>query len=118
MYPAGRKYEPSMPGAIWLLSAATKTSGSPPAPRLGSGPRDSHRMQSPPPHAREYRRFRRSIRPDRKPGRMWVAHLICSDGECTDELELVVADLDEVERVGCACGHSFVLVSVSDVELV
>jgi hypothetical protein len=49
---------------------------------------------------------------------MWVAHLICSDGQCTDELELVVADLDEIERVGCVCGHSYVLVSVSDVELV
>jgi len=49
---------------------------------------------------------------------MWVMHLICSDDECMDELELIVADLGEAERVGCARGHSFVLVSISEVELV
>jgi hypothetical protein len=49
---------------------------------------------------------------------MWVVELICSDNECTEELELVVADLNEAERVGCTCGHAFILVSVSEAELV
>jgi hypothetical protein len=49
---------------------------------------------------------------------MWIVHLICSDDECDDELELVVADLGEADRVGCVCGHAFVWVSVSEVELV
>jgi hypothetical protein len=49
---------------------------------------------------------------------MWVVHLICSDDDCTEEIELVVAELEEAERVGCACGHSFVWASVSEAELV
>jgi hypothetical protein len=49
---------------------------------------------------------------------MWVVHLVCSDDECDDELELVVAGLEEAERVGCACGHAFVWISVSEAELV
>ncbi|HEX2466994.1 MAG TPA: hypothetical protein VHJ54_02205 [Solirubrobacterales bacterium] len=49
---------------------------------------------------------------------MWVVELICSDNECTEELELVVSDLNEAERVGCTCGHAFILVSVSEAELV
>jgi hypothetical protein len=49
---------------------------------------------------------------------MWILHLICSDDDCTEEIELVVAELEEAERVGCTCGHSFVLASVSEGELV
>ena len=49
---------------------------------------------------------------------MWVVHLICSDDDCTDELELVLEHVDDVERVGCTCGHAFILASVSEVELV
>jgi hypothetical protein len=49
---------------------------------------------------------------------MWVVHLLCSDDDCDDELELVVAELEEAERVGCVCGHAFVWVSVSQAELV
>jgi hypothetical protein len=49
---------------------------------------------------------------------MWVVHLICSDDECDDELDLVVAELQEAERVGCTCGHAYVWVSVSEAELV
>jgi hypothetical protein len=49
---------------------------------------------------------------------MWVVHLLCSDDDCDDELELVVAELEEAERVGCVGGHAFVWVSVSQAELV
>ena len=49
---------------------------------------------------------------------MWVVHLVCSDDECDDELELVVAELAGAERVGCACGHAFVWVAVSEAQLI
>jgi hypothetical protein len=49
---------------------------------------------------------------------MWLVHLTCSDDECSEELELVVENLDDAERAGCSCGHAYVLLSVSEVELV
>jgi hypothetical protein len=60
----------------------------------------------------------RSIRRARQPAGMWLIHLACSDDDCTEELELVAAELEEAERVGCDCGHSFVWLSVSEAELV
>ena len=49
---------------------------------------------------------------------MWMAHLLCSGRECTEELEVVVSDLEELDRLGCTCGHDLVLLSISEVELV
>jgi hypothetical protein len=49
---------------------------------------------------------------------MWVAHLLCSGRECTEEIEVVIDDLAELERIGCACSHGFLVLSISDVELV
>ena len=48
---------------------------------------------------------------------MWMAHLLCSGRECTEEIEVVVDDLDELDRIGCTCGHGFVVLSISEVEL-
>jgi hypothetical protein len=48
---------------------------------------------------------------------MWIAHLLCSGPDCTEEVEVVIDDLDELDRVGCSCGHTFLLLTVSDVEL-
>ena len=59
-----------------------------------------------------------SVRATRNPRLMWLAHLICSGRECINELEFVVDDLAELDRVGCDCGHGFVLLSISEVELV
>lgn len=39
---------------------------------------------------------------------------MCSD--CGEEAEVVVEDLDDVEREACACGYSFVVLAVSDFE--
>ena len=49
---------------------------------------------------------------------VWVAHIICSGRDCTEEREVVIDDLAELDRVGCTCGHGFVLLSVSEIELV
>ena len=61
---------------------------------------------------------RLSVRADRHPRGMWVAHVICSARDCYEELEIVAEDLEEIERVGCDCGHGFVVLSISEVELV
>ncbi len=45
---------------------------------------------------------------------MWQVAVLCSG--CDQEAEVVVADLDDVEREVCACGYSFVVVSVASFE--
>ena len=49
---------------------------------------------------------------------MWMAHIICSGRDCTEEREVVIDDLAELDRIGCTCGHGFVLLSVCEIELV
>ena len=44
---------------------------------------------------------------------MWQVTVLCSG--CTEEVEVVVDDLDEVEREAC-CGYSFVMLSVASLE--
>jgi len=45
---------------------------------------------------------------------MWQVTVICSG--CAEESEVVVADLDDVEREACACAYSFVVISVASFE--
>jgi hypothetical protein len=47
---------------------------------------------------------------------MWQVTVLCTD--CAEEVEIVVADLDEVEREACLCGYSFVVLSVASFEAV
>jgi hypothetical protein len=47
-----------------------------------------------------------------------VAALICSDAACGEEREAFVDALEELEGYLCECGHGFVLLRVSEVELV
>lgn len=47
---------------------------------------------------------------------MWLIQVSCSDPGCDDEFEVVVEDLEEVERVVCACEHGVVVLSVSHFE--
>ena len=49
---------------------------------------------------------------------MWLAHMICSGLDCVEELEVVVADLDELDRFNCGCGYGFALLGLAEVELV
>ena len=45
---------------------------------------------------------------------MWQVTVLCSD--CAEEAEVVVEDLDDVEREVCRCGYSYVVLSVADFE--
>ena len=56
----------------------------------------------------------RTIRWPRHDSGMLLARIICSDWECTEELEVRVEDLDELENYACDCGHGFVLLTVSE----
>lgn len=49
---------------------------------------------------------------------MWLAHMICSGPECTEELEVVVSELGELDHFNCDCGYGLALLSISEVELV
>lgn len=45
---------------------------------------------------------------------MWQALVVCSS--CAEEAEIVVADLDDLEREVCPCGYSHVVLAVADFE--
>ncbi|HKF83353.1 MAG TPA: hypothetical protein VKB23_10390 [Solirubrobacterales bacterium] len=45
---------------------------------------------------------------------MWQIRVVCSG--CSEESEVVVAELDDVEREACPCGYSYVALSVSEFE--
>ncbi len=45
---------------------------------------------------------------------MLLAMIICSDPGCEAELEVEIAELDELARYGCDCGHAFALTTVSE----
>jgi hypothetical protein len=45
---------------------------------------------------------------------MWQVAVLCSG--CAEETEVVVGDLDEVEREVCPCGYSYVVLSVASFE--
>jgi hypothetical protein len=55
-----------------------------------------------------------SIRRARKHRSMLLATIICSDPSCTEELEVAVRELDEVDGFVCDCGHGFVLIEVAE----
>jgi hypothetical protein len=45
---------------------------------------------------------------------MWQVTVFCSG--CAEESELVVKDLDQIEREACECDYSFVVLSVASFE--
>jgi len=45
---------------------------------------------------------------------MWQVVVVCTD--CAEEVEILVEDLDDVEREACGCGYSVLLVSVAEFE--
>lgn len=45
---------------------------------------------------------------------MWQVTVLCSD--CAEEAEVVVEDLDQLEREICPCGYSVVALSVANFE--
>lgn len=45
---------------------------------------------------------------------MWQVTIVCSS--CAEESEVVVENLEDVEREACACGYSYVVLSVAEFE--
>lgn len=45
---------------------------------------------------------------------MWQAIVVCSD--CAEEAEVLVEDLDDLEREVCGCGCGVVILSVAGFE--
>lgn len=45
---------------------------------------------------------------------MWEIRVVCSS--CAEEAEVVVADLDDLEREVCACGYCYVVLSIAAFE--
>ena len=45
---------------------------------------------------------------------MWQVRIACS--ACPEEIDVVVPDLEDVEREACPCGYSYVVLSVSAFE--
>jgi hypothetical protein len=45
---------------------------------------------------------------------MWQVLVVCSD--CAEESEVLVEDLDDLEREVCACGYSQVVLAVAAFE--
>jgi len=56
----------------------------------------------------------RGVRPSRNHRDMWQLTIVCSN--CAEESELVVENLEDVEREACECGYSFVVLSVAEFE--
>jgi hypothetical protein len=45
---------------------------------------------------------------------VFLATIICSDPGCTEEHEIAVERLDELEGFACECGYGFVLAAVAE----
>jgi len=45
---------------------------------------------------------------------MLLARIICSDPACTEEVEVTVESLDDLDGFVCECGFGFVLAQVSE----
>jgi hypothetical protein len=54
-----------------------------------------------------------SVRSRGHPRGMLLATVICSDPDCTEEVEVSVGVLDELDGLVCECGYGFVLLSVA-----
>jgi hypothetical protein len=47
---------------------------------------------------------------------MWIVEVTCSDPDCAEEREAVVADLDELDALVCDCGCTLVTLAVANFE--
>jgi hypothetical protein len=48
---------------------------------------------------------------------MLIARMVCSDPECAEEHEIVIAELAELDSACCECGFGLVVTSISQVEV-
>lgn len=54
------------------------------------------------------------VRPGRNHRDMFQVTVVCSS--CAEETDVVVENLDDVEREVCPCGYSYVVLSVAEFE--
>lgn len=47
---------------------------------------------------------------------MWIVKVVCSDPDCAEEQELIVAELDEADVAMCDCGCCVETLSVAGFE--
>jgi hypothetical protein len=47
---------------------------------------------------------------------MWIVKVVCSDPDCAEEQEIVVAELDEADAAVCDCGCCVITLSVAGFE--
>jgi hypothetical protein len=47
---------------------------------------------------------------------MLIARMLCSDPGCAEELEIVIAELAELDRACCDCGFGLVVTAISQLE--
>jgi hypothetical protein len=47
---------------------------------------------------------------------MFVINVVCSDPDCSEELDVFVAELEEADSVACECGHCVATLSVASFE--
>lgn len=45
---------------------------------------------------------------------MWIVKVVCSDPDCAEEQEIIVANLDEADAAVCDCGCCVVTLSVAN----
>jgi hypothetical protein len=48
---------------------------------------------------------------------MFIARMLCSDPDCAEERELVIAELVELDDACCECGFGLLVTSISQVAL-
>jgi hypothetical protein len=49
---------------------------------------------------------------------MLMARMLCSDPLCAEEVEILVEEVDDLDRVWCECGYGLVVTAVSETEVV
>ncbi len=54
------------------------------------------------------------VRRPRNHRSMWQVTVVCSS--CAEESDVVVENLEDVDREACECGYSYVVVSVAEFE--
>lgn len=47
---------------------------------------------------------------------MWIVKVVCSDPDCAEEQEIVVAELDEADAAVCGCGCCVITLAVASFE--
>jgi hypothetical protein len=47
-------------------------------------------------------------------GSMWQIHVACSG--CNEEADVVVAEIEDIDREACPCGYSYVVLAVGGFE--